>query len=342
MPRPLARAWILLLLVILLATPAMSGKATASVPVMHGKLLLYSWPDYITVLFMYNDTSVIITNVGSSGNTVIISYDPATNTLKVSSGQRIGVCDSSEEEKGYILPLMLAGGPFAFQGGSIPVFVLPKSLLENVENIISTGHVNFVETYFDGSRGEWGEWVTNTCTLPVNTTLFSVETGSYMGQEAVVVTSPLIPSIFGSDVPLNQVTPAKTYWRPDGTLLAIELGNGTTIVKLVAEDDLGLKKTGENQQPTGGAGSSEGSATSTTTSSYPGSKTRSSTIQSSPSSSQTVGNTGQVTTPKPESPETTSSISTPGKPSAGLPNSTVAIIALIAIVAALVIIVKRK
>ena len=342
MPRPPAGAWILLLLVILLATPILSGVAIASVPVMHGKLLLYS-PGYITVLFMYNDTSVIITNVGSSGNTVIISYDPATNTLKVSSGQRIGICDSSEEEKGYILPLMLAAGPFAFQGGGIPVFVLPKSLLENVENIISTGHVNFEETYFDSSRGEWGEWITNTCTLPVNTTLFSVETGSYMDQEAVVVTSPLIPWIFGSEIPLNQVTPAKTYWRPDGTLLAIELSNGTTIVKLVAEDDLGLKKTGENQQPTGGAGSSEGSATSTTTSSYPGSETStSSTIQTSPSSSQTVGNTGQTSTPKPESPETTSSISTPGKPSAGLPSMTVAIIALIVIVAALAIIVKRK
>lgn len=340
MPRPLARAWILLLLVILLATPIMSEEAAADVPVMHGKLLVYRGAlglDYITVLFMYNDTTVIMANVGISGKTIIISYDPATNTLKVSSGQRIGTCDLSEEEKGFTLPVMLAAGPFASEGGGIPVFVLPKTLLENLENIISTGHVNFEITYFDSSRGEWGEWVTYTCTLPVNTTVFSVETGSYMSQEAVVVTSPLIPWIFSGS---NQVTPAKTYWRPDGTLLAIELGNGTTIFKLVAEDDLGLKKTSENQQPTGGAGSSEGSATGTTTSSYPGPET--STSPTTQSSTQAVSNTGQTSSPKPESPETTSSISTSGKPSAGLPSMTVAIIALIVIVAALAIIVKRK
>ena len=339
MPRPLARAWILLLLVILLATPIMSEEAAADVPVMHGKLLVYRGAlglDYITVLFMYNDTTVIMANVGISGKTIIISYDPATNTLKVSSGQRIGICGLSEEEKGFTLPVMLAAGPFASEGGGIPVFVLPKTLLENLENIISTGHVNFEITYFDSSRGEWGEWVTYTCTLPVNTTVFSVETGSYMSQEAVVVTSPLIPWIFSGS---NQVTPAKTYWRPDGTLLAIELGNGTTIFKLVAEDDLGLKKTSENQQPTGG-GSSEGLATSTTTSSYPGPET--STSPTTQSSTQAVSNTGQTSSPKPESPETTSSISTSGKPSAGLPSMTVAIIALIVIVAALAIIVKRK
>jgi hypothetical protein len=78
------------LLALLVPLLLLGTVAHAGVPVMKAKMLVYAAvddtnfvtiPKYGIVTYLYNETTVIVKEKASS--TIIISYDPSTNTLKV-------------------------------------------------------------------------------------------------------------------------------------------------------------------------------------------------------------------------------------------------------------------
>ena len=348
MPRRLAGAGILALIVLLgISMPAIT--AHAEVPVLNGKVLLYwgsgEWlaGGYTSIIYMYNDTSIAIVSASyNSGieyaetyvtGPYIISYDPSANKL-VFHGTLMYAFDSALDcnepsDRDQMLFYLLMG----FEG-----YILPKFFIENLNQIASTGYVNVVQTYVSSDNAEH-RWVTETCTAPFNSTLLSISTGTYMGYPVVIVT-------LNSEVLGLGRQPIKAYWRNDGVLLA--LVNGTQpLVKLVAEDDLGPKKSGEAQQPSSGAGSTQGTTSSTTTSEQEGAETSTQTpaggsgvAQSGqPSPASSTSTAGQQS-PQPATPGSASSITTA---TPGLSTNTLAVaVAVAAVLVAVAVLAIRK
>jgi len=345
MPRRLAGAGILALIVLLgVSLPAIT--AHAEVPMMYGKVLLYwgsgKWwaPGYVSIIYMYNDTSIAIVsasyNSGMEGEETyvtgpyIVSYDPSANKLAF-HGTLMYAFDSMHcnepSDRDQMLFYLLIG--FGYH-------VLPKSLIENLNQITSTGYVNVVQTYTSDNAKH--KWVTESCTAPFNSTLLSVSTGTYMGYSVVIVT--LNSEVLG-------MQSIKAYWRTDGVLLA--LVNGTQpLVKLVAEDDLSLKKTGETQQPSNSAGSTQGATSSTTTTGQEGAETSTQasasgsgiTQSSQPSSASSTITTGQQS---PQSATLGSASSRTTTATSGLSTNIVIVaVTVVAVLVAVIILVMRK
>ena len=78
-----------------------------------------------------------------------------------------------------------------------------------MDRVMGASYINYVEEYINYD----GKWVSGSCRLPINPSLFTISRGSCMDEPAIIVT--LIPS--GS-------LPVKVYWRADGVLLVVEQG----------------------------------------------------------------------------------------------------------------------
>ena len=245
----LARLAGLVLTATLLASLVASIIAHAEVPLVRGKVLVYAAPGADTdaragvLLYLYNSTSVIIEDTGDDwagvGHPVslIISYEAASNTLTIFYGEDSGldarICSSSPAARAVLLARLLVGGEHHL------LLPLPQSLIENLDKIASMGHVNVVEE----ALTDKGAVEAVECTAPYNSTLLAINRTSYMGYQAVQVT-------LKDPRALDLEAPVKAYWRTDGVPLALTYG-GQLALKLVAEDDLGLKKpTGPMQTST--------------------------------------------------------------------------------------------
>ncbi len=255
MPSRLVSLGALIFLLCVLSASALPVTVSAGVPVIKGKLLVYALvdqngsilPGYSTVLYLYyNDTTVIIGSlIFGMPNSIVISYNPSSNTLYVKGVKLIsgisGMSKSEFQRWGFLHIISLLSPSL--------LVVLPKSFIDNLGNIVKTGTLNYVEQYYNIVSQTMG---TTRVVLNINSTLIHVGTGEYKGYHVVIVkihNPGNTSSVIG-----------EAYWRTDGVLLYswnklfVHVSPKTTRPLprgyiLIAEDDLGIKKVGQLVQP---------------------------------------------------------------------------------------------
>jgi hypothetical protein len=301
MTESLFKVGIVILLIGLFLVLVFSNIVSAGIPVMNGKMLVYAWVDqngnvlpiYTTFLYMYNDTTVIVTGIVhrgyESGDKVfsyILMYDSSTNTLSV-KGTTLredlegGIISRNEFQKWgfwYILNWYVVYG-------ILPI--LPKSFIDNLNHIASMGSLNYVETCYDERDNNIS---TEQFILNINTTLIHIGMGEYNGYQVVIVKLYMPENVSTWSV--------KEYWGMDGVLLyarfnpvllfGSQQGEVPAGIKLIAQDDLGLKKTAQKPQP---------STTTTTTLEQTQSPTTITEITHIPTTTQKPGNISTISSP---------------------------------------------
>jgi len=217
----------ILLLALISASIAYNVAATAEVPRMNVKVLVYqAVPDenkthLSAVMYIYNDTMIIPLH----GFVRMLKYDPATNTLQF-------WCVSDWDCWNVKSSIEMRGSTDFFMRYLITL--LPKAFVNNLRNIVSMGWLNIEIIPHEGGE------VYRT-TLKVNASAIQVADTSYMGYPAIMVRI--------SNAPGEVIGAVEAYWRTDGVLLYVRYyaqyyGGSVAPVRevmLVAEDDFGAK-----------------------------------------------------------------------------------------------------
>jgi len=124
---------------------------------MTGKVLVYriipeSYSDtsyYAVKLVLYNETSVMALSKGDYYNSFsgyLISYDPDSNTLTISGlvynldcNDLIGYANATEGALADDIFIIFDLSP-----------ILPRTLIDNIQNIANIGYINIVIKYLKG------------------------------------------------------------------------------------------------------------------------------------------------------------------------------------------------